>query len=216
MNQKVAIIGDVHGCFYTFKELLSKIDLSLFQLIQVGDLIDRGNYNVAVLDLSIELEEKYGAIFLMGNHELEFIKHIELGNNLNWLKQGGLDTMNALKNSPKGVNYYYNWIIKRPLLFENSNVFISHAGYSGLADAMQIASKNGLLWYRGELKNMDKLQVHGHTPIRTSAAQYNSISNSWNIDTAACYGNTLSMLQYNFETKEQLIISVQTNKKDIE
>ncbi len=36
------IIGDVHGCFHTFSELLTHRDPATEHLIQVGDLVDRG------------------------------------------------------------------------------------------------------------------------------------------------------------------------------
>lgn len=216
MNEKIIVIGDVHACFHTFNNLLEKIDLSTYKIIQVGDLIDRGNFPVEILDRAIELENTSNAVFLLGNHEHEFIKYMEQGTNPNWYKQGGEATVNSLKNSAKGINYYYNWILKRPLYFETEQVFISHAGVSPFDDAMNLASKNGILWYRGELKNLAKLQIHGHTPIHEGTAVYTTQSNSWNIDTAACYGNKLTAIKINLEDKDYELITELTNKKDID
>ena len=213
--ENLFVIGDVHACYNTYKSILSTIDFENTLLIQVGDLIDRGNFPIETLDESIKIEEACGALFLMGNHEAEFIKHIETGHNPNWLKQGGEETIRAMKESAKGINYYYNWILKRPRLFENEQVMITHAGVSGFDDAMNIASKNGILWYRGELKNIGKLQIHGHTPIREGSALYNNQSNSWNIDTGACYGNRLSGVKIELENMHTTIIDIITQKEDI-
>lgn len=64
------IVSDVHGCFYTLQKLLDKV---LFadkdaQFVFVGDYVDRGLHNKAVIDLLITLQ-KQGAICLRGNHD---------------------------------------------------------------------------------------------------------------------------------------------------
>ncbi len=216
MNQKIIVIGDVHACVNTFNLLLEKIDCNDCKIIQVGDLIDRGIFPVEILERAIELEKELNAVFLMGNHEHELIKYMEQGTNPNWLKQGGDATIKALKNSVKGINYYYNWILKRPLFFETEQVFVSHAGISPFDDAMNLASKNGILWYRGELKKIAKMQIHGHTPIYEGTAVYTPQSNSWNIDTAACYGKNLTAIQIHLEDLGCELITEPTDKKDIE
>lgn len=215
MKNKILVIGDVHACYYTFKQLIETIDLNEYQLIQVGDIIDRGNYPIEMLELAIQLETEYGAFFLLGNHELECIKHIENGVNENWLRQGGRETMEALQASTKGLTYYYNWMKLRPHFFEHTNIFVSHAGISDQEETMNIYSSKGLLWYRGPLKPIGKLQIHGHTPIRIGDAQYTHYSNSWNIDTAACYGNKLSALSYDCLLKNIKLYSRATLETDI-
>jgi serine/threonine protein phosphatase 1 len=63
-------IGDIHGCFYTFKNLFErilKIDPNA-QIICVGDYADRGLNSRMVLDMCIDLQSK-GHIFLRGNHD---------------------------------------------------------------------------------------------------------------------------------------------------
>jgi len=215
MKDKLVVVGDVHACFTSFKQLLTSIDLKEFQLIQVGDIIDRGNFAKEMLDLAIELEREYEAIFILGNHELECIKHIENGVNENWLRQGGKETMEALQASMKGLKYYYDWMKLRPHFFEREEILVSHAGISNQEETMNIYSSKGLLWYRGALKHIGKLQVHGHTPIRTGDAQYTYDSHSWNIDTAACYGNKLSALTFDCTLKNIKLYSLATLEADI-
>lgn len=215
MNKDFAIIGDVHACYYTFKALLKKIDLQKSSIVQVGDLIDRGNHPVKLLDKAIKMEQEQNAIFLLGNHEYEFIKYIERGYNDNWLRQGGKETIDQLEQSDKGLRYYYEWIKKRPIYFENRQIFVSHAGICDDDSALDINSNKGILWTRSPLKKINKLQVHGHTPIRFGSALYNKSSNSWNIDTAACYGNSLTCLLINRVTAAYQLRRVDTISRDI-
>ncbi len=52
------IIGDIHGCFNTFKTLLDKHWKSDAEiLIQLGDLIDRGNFSAETLLLAHSLNQ---------------------------------------------------------------------------------------------------------------------------------------------------------------
>ena len=71
------IIGDIHGCYNSFKSLLTNWNKETDLLIQLGDLIDRGNNNPQTIKLCRELQEKNGAIFLKGNHELMAIRHYD-------------------------------------------------------------------------------------------------------------------------------------------
>ncbi len=48
----IAVIGDVHGCYYTLKQLVDKIrkKYPAISIYCVGDLVDRGNYSFEVID----------------------------------------------------------------------------------------------------------------------------------------------------------------------
>jgi len=63
------IIGDVHGCYNTFSAMLEFWEPEKEILIQLGDLIDRGNFTPQLVKLCRELEDKHKAVFLKGNHE---------------------------------------------------------------------------------------------------------------------------------------------------
>ena len=71
------IIGDVHGCFHTFNELLTHWRPTTEYLIQVGDLVDRGRHVPATVALARQLSEQYpgATTFLMGNHEQSMLRH---------------------------------------------------------------------------------------------------------------------------------------------
>lgn len=75
-NEKdIWVIGDIHGCFDPFKELMTALNGETNKLIFLGDYIDFGPSSKEILDYLMHLNcEK---VFLMGNHEqmmLDFVK----------------------------------------------------------------------------------------------------------------------------------------------
>jgi len=76
------IIGDIHGCFETYKLLEKKISTHAKKLgsapfvISVGDLIDRGGYSFDVVDHFVRGNLEGTHIALLGNHEVELLKNI--------------------------------------------------------------------------------------------------------------------------------------------
>lgn len=69
---KTIIIGDIHGCFTEFTELLEKCEIgSEDRLILLGDLMDRGPKSREVFEKVCELKESMGDRFYLvrGNHE---------------------------------------------------------------------------------------------------------------------------------------------------
>ena len=53
INQKIFVIGDVHGCYHTLLDLLNKLPKDA-SIIMIGDLCDRGPYSKEVIDLIIK------------------------------------------------------------------------------------------------------------------------------------------------------------------
>lgn len=68
------IIGDVHGCHDTFRDMCIRIreECSDAVIIQVGDLIDRGPGLVEVCDVV----DEFNVQLIMGNHELNFLLEV--------------------------------------------------------------------------------------------------------------------------------------------
>lgn len=211
------IVGDVHGCFYTYLSILEKWSSKNETLIQVGDLIDRGNFSPNCLRLSMELKASFKnqCFFLLGNHEYMMIKYFE-GRDVfsNWLANGGdraLAQFEKMKLSPEP---YLDWVRGLPLFWENNHVYCSHAGVSGATDnPFDLESPFSIVWNRQDLKNVGKLQVIGHTPI--DEPSYTEFSNSWNIDTGAYRGNYLSALRLSDEGKLLEKVSMPTDKRDL-
>ena len=53
----IYVIGDIHGCLYSFKKMLKELNISKEdKLIALGDVIDRGNFSFECLDLFMNTE----------------------------------------------------------------------------------------------------------------------------------------------------------------
>ncbi|MBO2008072.1 metallophosphoesterase family protein [Hymenobacter negativus] len=191
------IIGDVHGCFHTFNSLLAHWDPTTDHLIQVGDLVDRGAHIPAAVELARQLSHDYpdSTTFLKGNHEDGLLYHFgPNGPYTGWLSWGGRSTVSQYKLRPNLLVHHLAWLEKRPLLWQNEHILVSHAGISTSPNAFDSESYDGLLWARGTLKRLDgQIQVVGHTP--NEEPYFDRESNTWYIDTGACFGGSLTALR---------------------
>ena len=75
MGKRVAIIGDIHGCYDELSEMLDAIDWSPQShiLILTGDLIDRGPKIKETLMFVMNTPSVYS---LMSNHEWKLLRHL--------------------------------------------------------------------------------------------------------------------------------------------
>ena len=79
MNERLFAIGDIHGCFDSFRKLVEdKIKISnRDKLVLPGDYIDRGKQSKDVIDYIIELQQRgFDIIPLTGNHESMLLDEI--------------------------------------------------------------------------------------------------------------------------------------------
>jgi serine/threonine protein phosphatase 1 len=205
----VAVIGDIHGCYFTLIGLLEKIWAKYPQInvYSVGDLVDRGKFSFEVVQYFKNKKMK----FCLGNHDLMFLHYIQNVNPLlalNWKRNGCESTLESYQNHNKEINKHVKCFLKAPLYFNLRDCFISHAGISIkhkaiLGDKFRIGSpefnaviqgsiidNSGILWTRDELMNIGKLQVVGHS--RKKQITVNTKSNSVYIDTSAFTGNGLT------------------------
>ncbi len=210
------IIGDIHGCYYTLLEILENWNPEKEYLIFVGDLIDRGNYSSQVVNLCLELSNHNNCSILKGNHELEFIEYYEKGENDNWLNQCGQETIENFEENKIDLKNTALWLKNMPLKFETDYILVTHAGLSQTENPFDENNMDGVLWNRNELINVNKVQVHGHSPLLKNEPIFNAKSNSWNIDTGAYYGFGLTGIKMDNQGKMISAINVKTNKKDIE
>jgi len=214
----ILVVGDVHGCYHTFKKLLDenwnpKEEL----LVQVGDLVDRGNYAPETVEYARELQEKHQGVFLKGNHEALMIQNFRVKESPGWLRQGGFMTIAQYAFVERDVESDLQWFEKMPLFWENAHVFISHGGISSLpANLFDESDTNGILWNRAPLKNIGQLQIIGHTPLEEGVPKFDKAANSWNIDTACVYGFNLTALRLSEKGEVLKTISVKVLEEDIE
>ena len=95
------VVGDVHGEYKALLALVAKIPC-IYQLVFVGDLIDRGSQSAHV----VRFVREHNLACVKGNHEImmieygtKFIEDIKnnrkIEQNNMWLKHGGIETLRS-------------------------------------------------------------------------------------------------------------------------
>jgi serine/threonine protein phosphatase 1 len=228
----IAIIGDVHGCYFTLKELLEKIKEKYpgIKIYSVGDLVDRGMNSCEVMDLIISEQIEFTA----GNHDYMFYYFIKNPNHpisRVWLYNGYETTMASYENRMEKMTPHLERIAQAPLFLNLDDCFISHAGISRYYKSVlpkdilsnldkletlmrgELASEHGILWTRDVLIDLNKLQIVGHT--RKDDVIFLKTSNALYIDTSAYSGHKLTAVMIE-DNKIFDKISVKTHRKDLD
>ena len=212
------IIGDVHGCFHTFSELLTHWQPASDHLIQVGDLVDRGRYVPETVELAQKLSEElpHSTAFLMGNHEDAMLHHFSPnGPYSGWLEWGGRSTMEEYASQPELLARHLPWLAQRPLMWQNEHVLVSHAGLADSPYALDPEHPDGLLWRRGPLRKLTQLQVVGHTPTQDGKLHFDADTNSLYLDTGAYLQRNLSGVRLSPTGKVLDTIVIPTHPQDL-
>jgi serine/threonine protein phosphatase 1 len=205
----VAVIGDIHGCFYTLVELYKKI-ISAYPNIPVytvGDLVDRGNHSCEVFNFILE----NNIVITPGNHDYMFYHFFKDPQSVfarSWFFNGNESTLESYENRETEMFQHIEVIRTAPLYYNLPDCFISHAGISAqyekflpanfkenlqLLDSFilnDLRGDRGILWTRDPLLNIGKLQVVGHTTKHEITLVEDT--NSVYIDTGVFLGNKLS------------------------
>ncbi|KAA0210036.1 MAG: metallophosphoesterase [Ignavibacteriaceae bacterium] len=193
----IAVIGDIHGCYLTLRDLYTKLSEITNEIYTVGDLVDRGNYSKEVIQFCID----YNIKPVLGNHDDLFTRAIGLkpfnGNSREyWIRNhvlnGGEKTYQSynpgfstqnLDSVAEAVKLlgHDKFLLSMPLQYEITNLVITHAGISRFS--------NETLWHREKLEKLKKLQVIGHTPH-----QRYIYKSGWfvNVDTGCVFGGKLT------------------------
>ena len=131
------VIGDVQGCYSELQSLVKKIKFnpSKDKIIFAGDLVNRGNQSLEVMEFCMKYKGSIKAV--LGNHDFYLLYLIEHQKKNKSLKKV-LESRNIQK--------YHSWLKKLPLLLEvkiketKETFWISHAGIPYLWD-MRMAKK---------------------------------------------------------------------------
>ena len=119
------VIGDVQGCYSELQALINKIKFnpSKDKIIFAGDLVNRGNQSLEVMEFCMKYKGSIKAV--LGNHDFYLLYLIEHQKKNKSLKKV-LESRNIQK--------YHSWLKKLPLLLEvkiketKETFWISHAG----------------------------------------------------------------------------------------
>lgn len=213
LDDKIAIVGDVHGHYDELLLLMKKLP-DKRRVVFLGDLIDRGLKSSKVLDLVIKHH-----CSLLGNHELFFEDALRTKNINLWTNErnGGLETINSYKNFLKGIKSkrHNDWIKTLPLLISLPNievcgkkVLLSHAPIDEqhIENLLDIVRKscfddllksndvakilNSCLWNRKLSQNLPFYNIYGHN----SYPEILKNEYSCGIDTGIYLPNKLTVL----------------------
>lgn len=211
----ILAVGDVHGCYHTFKKLVEdNWNPETDFLVQVGDLINKGKHSGKAYIYARKLQEEYPyqVFFLKGNHEERFIK---LHNQSGIDKQIDRTKSDFIKRNIN-MKRALEWMKALPLKWETPSVLITHAGISPFSkDPFGPNARRGVLHNRSAVKNVGKVQIHGHMLQDDGEPLYSASSNSWCIDTAAWTGKQLTALRFSYDGKILDTIRVKTIEKDL-
>ncbi len=176
----IYLISDIHANLSLFKESINTIDLNKDYLFILGDLIEKGEDNIKILDFLMELKNKYFShlhilkgncdlVFdkLRGNIDNELLKKysLKLGHTiLNEFLEGINVDKNNISDYSKYIDTikdkykkYYDFIDSLPLsILINDNILLTHA------DSFE--SENKGLIKKDDFYKDYKLNIVGHMP----------------------------------------------------
>ena len=203
IEEKIFVIGDVHGCLEMLQRLIDKIEWNPAsdRLIFIGDYIDRGENSKGVIDFILKLKEDSTFIqCLIGNHEQMFIDYLSGVDSQSSLLNGGLTTLRSYEGIRRGKDdplippSHLDFFSSLLTMIELEHYYIVHAGFQPHIE-IEDQSLNDMIWIREEFIYSDydfgKLVIFGHTPFNSPLIMKNKIG----IDTGAVFGNYLTCLE---------------------
>ena len=189
--EDIFAIGDLHGEEQKFVKMLKKWNPDNERLVLLGDLVDRGQNSLAVIQLAMELEKKFGAIVIGGNHDdifLDWLKHPDLTSQYYFSENiGGIPTIRSFFNGENVVSRLepsliskilqekfpneISFLQKRPNFFEQGVHVFVHAGVCLDYIDWRETSRDDCTWIRDEFHKEEnktgKVFVFGHTPTKS-------------------------------------------------
>lgn len=117
---RTIVIGDIHGCYDEFLELLDKVDFKENDiLVTVGDIMDRGPKS---WELAKFFKETNNAFSVLGNHERRVSGVIKGTSKPAWSQS---HTIAKIQEEDK--LYWSEWLDTLPAVIETDHVIVTHA-----------------------------------------------------------------------------------------
>lgn len=121
------LVGDLQGCFASLEALLEKVGFGTDDALWcVGDLINRGPDSLATLRFAQGLGKRFAGV--LGNHDLHFLAMVYGGH-----PHRDSDTLGDLLAAPDCLELA-DWLRHRPLLIEDDDLVVAHAGIPHIWD----------------------------------------------------------------------------------
>jgi len=202
-EEKIFIVGDIHGCLDPLERLMEKIDYEpeRHRLIFLGDYIDRGPNPKGVVDYILDLRGRAVSVdCLKGNHESLLLEFLEGADRMLYFINGGETTIESYESAraapedPLIPSEHLEFYKSLEPHLELNDYYVVHAGFRpGVPINHQ--TLEDMLWIRESFIFSDfdfgKRVVFGHTPFHEPLVMENKIG----LDTGAVYGNKLSCLE---------------------
>lgn len=222
MQQRVLVIGDIHGGLLALQEILSNANVgSNDKLIFLGDYVDGWSHSPQVLDFLINLQEKQQCIFIRGNHDQLLLDWLEKSKtNFNeemWFKHGGEATVKAYNLISAVKRQVHVEFLKslQNYYIDNQNRLFVHAGFTNLngvafeyfpelfywdrtlwetALCLDATIDTSSAYYPKRFSHYKEIFI-GHTPVtKINETKPLKYANVWNVDTGAAFCGPLTIM----------------------
>jgi serine/threonine protein phosphatase 1 len=191
--KSMIVIGDVHGCYKTLMALIEKLPKGINYCL-VGDLVDRGPQNRAVIDFV----RSNNIPCVVGNHEL-LMESNDPEMSQCWYMNGGRETRREYEND-SDFEADREWIRSLPLYLEfhdikdanDQHLVVSHTTLEEFwyyRDKMH--TRFDAVWTRNHYPSRidGVFNIYGHTPVKKPVIK----DYFANIDTGCVYGNSMNL-----------------------
>ncbi|MFW5794936.1 MAG: metallophosphoesterase [Bacillota bacterium] len=183
------VISDIHA---HYDAMISSLKQKNFNpdnhhLIVLGDLFDRGNQTIAVLEYLYPLSKANKATIILGNHDaflLDFLKGDNSKVMFNVYYNGFGETLTSLSGIKESQNnideireiikkrypYLKEWLDSFPFYLEKDKYIFVHGGIDGsIRNWPKVLTRDDFIWsYEDELPPVPgKIVVAGHKRIPT-------------------------------------------------
>lgn len=202
-DEKIYIIGDIHGCAALLEKLMQKIDWrpDVDKLIFIGDYIDRGEDSAGVVDHVIGLlKQSKNVRCLLGNHETNLLNFLDGREVKTFMYNGGDLTLNSYqtkrgdRSGPLIPLEHVDFFKSLETRIELDDYHIVHAGFRPKVE-IEDQTLEDMTWIREPFLSSDfdfgKPVIFGHTPFPEPYVMHNKTG----IDTGAVFGNKLTCLE---------------------
>lgn len=166
-------MSDLHGNWDDFSGMLEEISFDKNDKLYIlGDLIDRGDNPIEIIDYVMENRNVF---LILGNHEdmmLKYYENREQKDHERWMRNGGgvtqaaFESLNQLKRND--IIGFFN---SAPLFLELEDYCLVHAGIK-ITESEEFnpfkQTRRDLVWIRNEFfenpTGLEKKVIFGHTP----------------------------------------------------
>lgn len=188
----IYVMGDVHGEYDLFMDLLSKLSLKDTDILYtIGDILDRGPHPVKVLETMMQMPN---LIPLIGNHEvmamecLSFLlqditeesiaslDEVAMGNLFHWERNGCQTTLDEFSALPKErrlelIDYIREFVLYEEVAVAGDRYLLVHGGLGNFDKdkPLEDYSLTDIVWTRPNYDVPyfdDRFVVTGHTPTQ--------------------------------------------------